>query len=288
MDDGPILQQFLDSVAQEPFAHLVARHVHLVYSACLRQLKDPTLADQATQATFVLLARNAPRLTRQLSLVPFLFATAHEVCQRLTPSPDTPGEGGGEGSSSIYSAPTDWAGISSKIDNAMASLPDGVRDAFLLKYFANLSLRDVANTQNIPDARAGQRNGAPIPANQMADAVRAAQRRERIISTAIILSLVLLLGVGALKLRTVIKNARLAAATQATSQPGANTPDSDPPFIRPRPQLPPMPEKPIPAPRPEKPVDPAFAARFVAAIRQSDADAVQQLFDRDENVVNAK
>src|SRR5204863_8980852 len=87
MDDGPILQQFLDSAAQEPFAHLVARHVHLVYSSCLRQLKDPTLADQATQATFVLLARNAPRLTRQLSLVPFLFATAHEVCQRLIPSP---------------------------------------------------------------------------------------------------------------------------------------------------------------------------------------------------------
>src|SRR6266566_3160374 len=164
MDDGPILQQFLDSVAQEPFAHLVARHVHLVYSACLRQLKDPTLADQATQATFVLLARNAARLTRQSSLVPFLFATAHEVCQRLTPSPDTPGEGGGEGSSSIYSAPTDWAGISSKIDNAMASLPDGVRDAFLLKYFANLSLRDVANTQNIPDARAGQRISAAVTA----------------------------------------------------------------------------------------------------------------------------
>ena len=79
MDDGPILQQFVDSAAQEPFAHLVARHVHLVYSSCLRQLKDPTLADQATQATFVLLARNAARLTRQSSLVPFLFATAHEI-----------------------------------------------------------------------------------------------------------------------------------------------------------------------------------------------------------------
>ena len=48
MDDGPILQQFLDSAAQEPFAQLVARHVHLVYSSCLRQLKDPNLADQAT------------------------------------------------------------------------------------------------------------------------------------------------------------------------------------------------------------------------------------------------
>ena len=340
MDDGPILQQFVDSAAQEPFAHLVARHVHLVYSSCLRQLKDPTLADQATQATFVLLVRNAARLTRQSSLVPFLFASAHEVCRHISPSPGTPGEGRGEGSSSIYSAPTDWTSISSTIDNAIASLSDGVREAFLLKYLANLSLRDVANAQNIPDARAGQRISAavtslrrhfesaniflppealvaavqahaikpapasaaynaalaafsadaPIPANQMADAVSAAQRRERIISTAIVLSLVLLLGVGALKLRTAIKNARLAAATQATSQPdGAGLPDAaDPPFVRPKPQIPPMPEKQIPAPRPDKPVDPALAARFIAAIRQSDVDAVQQLFDRDENVVNVK
>jgi ankyrin repeat protein/DNA-directed RNA polymerase specialized sigma24 family protein len=338
MDDGPILQQFLDSAAQEPFAHLVARHVHLVYSACLRQLKDPTLADQATQATFVLLARNAARLTRQSSLVPFLFTTAYQVCQRVTPSPDTPGEGRGEGPSAIYSAPTDWASIASKIDDAIASLPDGVRDAFLLKYLANLSLRDVANALKTEDARAGQRisaavtalrrqlesqnlflppealvaavqahairpapasaaynaalaafsTGAPIPANQMADAVSAAQRRDRIISIAMVLSLVLLLGVGALKLRTTIKNARLAAATQATTQPDASAPDSDPPFVRPRPQLPPMPEKKIPAPRPDKPVDPALAARFIAAIRQSDVDSVQQLFDRDENVVNVK
>src|SRR5436305_40979 len=204
MDDGPILQQFVDSAAQEPFAHLVARHVHLVYSSCLRQLKDPTLADQATQATFVLLARNAARLTRQSSLVPFPSAAALAA----------------------FSA------------------------------------------------------GAPIPANQMADAVAAAQRRERIISTAIILSLVLLLGVGALKLRSAIKNARLAAATQSTSQPGggaSGSNDADPPFVRPAPQLPPMPEKQIPAPKPDKPVDPALAARFIAAIRQSDADAVQQL-----------
>src|SRR5258706_9040042 len=137
MDDGQILQQFAESRWQEAFAHLVARHVHTVYSACLRQLRDPVGADQATQAVFVLLARQAGRLKGETSLVPWLFDTAHGIC-RLMSAPGTPAEGRGE--SPIYTAPADWSRLAPLLDAAIASLPPGAREAFLLKYVANFSL----------------------------------------------------------------------------------------------------------------------------------------------------
>src|SRR3954469_6447744 len=130
MDDGTILQQFATTRSPEAFAHLVARHVHLVYSACLRQLKDPTLADQATQAVFVLLARQPPLRAEGPSLVPWLFDAAGRVSQAASRHvrQDT------AAAAPVYAAPSDWSNLAPHIDEAIALLPSDVREAFLLKY----------------------------------------------------------------------------------------------------------------------------------------------------------
>jgi RNA polymerase sigma factor (sigma-70 family) len=158
-DDAEQLAAFSRAQSHEAFAHLVGRHVHLVYSACLRQLRNPVLADQATAAVFVLLAREAGGLAREASLVPWLFDTARRVCRgasRLAPvdaaNPTAP----------VYAAPTDWANLGPQIDEAIESVPDDAREALLLKYVANLSLREVANVLDIADATAGQRISAGV------------------------------------------------------------------------------------------------------------------------------
>src|SRR4051812_5102684 len=130
MDDAQILQMFVESRSQEAFAHLVARHVHGVYSACLRQLRDPVRADQATQAVFVLLARQAARLTGEASLVPWVFDTAHEVCCLFARTAGDPGDHASS-LSPVYTAPADWSRIAPQIDAAIASIPPGAREAFL-------------------------------------------------------------------------------------------------------------------------------------------------------------
>src|SRR5438552_265895 len=132
-DDGQILQQFAQSAAQEPLAHLVARRVHFVYSSCQRQLRDPTFTDQATQATFVLLARAAGSLTNEGSLVPWLFDSAWRVCQLLAVHVGAPVE---DGPSAVYTAPSDWSSLAPRMDAAIASLAPDDREAFLLKYVA--------------------------------------------------------------------------------------------------------------------------------------------------------
>src|SRR5205085_2377332 len=51
MTDPEALQRFAAENAHDAFAHLVGKYAHFVYSAAFRQLRDTTLADQATQAT---------------------------------------------------------------------------------------------------------------------------------------------------------------------------------------------------------------------------------------------
>ena len=57
MQDWRLLRQDVDCGDQAAFARLVERHLGLVYSTCLREVGDPTLAQDAGQAVFLLLAQ---------------------------------------------------------------------------------------------------------------------------------------------------------------------------------------------------------------------------------------
>jgi len=70
---------------ESAFASLVSRHKRWIFAAARRRLGDDHLADDATQAVFVILAQKASHLIRSKrpSLAAWLFHTTHFTCARI-------------------------------------------------------------------------------------------------------------------------------------------------------------------------------------------------------------
>src|ERR1035441_1254367 len=81
-DDMALVQEYAQSNAEQAFATLVSRHVNLVYSVALRQVHDPNLAEEITQAVFIILTRKAKSLSPKTILSGWLCRTARYVSGR--------------------------------------------------------------------------------------------------------------------------------------------------------------------------------------------------------------
>ena len=160
-DDMALVREYAASQSERAFETLVSRHVNLVYSAALRQVRDPHLAEEISQAVFVILARKAHSLDSQTILSGWLYRTARfaaadalkiqrrrqrreqEACMQST----------------LENHPMDaaWQELSPLLDEAMAQLRDKDRDAIVLRYFENKSLREVGDALGLQERAAQKR-----------------------------------------------------------------------------------------------------------------------------------
>src|SRR4051812_22194343 len=85
MTDGQLLEQFLsrrDEGAESAFAALVALHGPMVWDVCRSVLSDPHAAEDAFQATFLILVRKAGSIHRREAIGPWLYGVARRVAVR--------------------------------------------------------------------------------------------------------------------------------------------------------------------------------------------------------------
>src|SRR6478752_744331 len=79
VSDADLLRRFSDGNDQAAFAALLRRHGGLVLGVCRRSLPTLQDAEDACQATFLILARKARTTRWQPSVANWLFATAQRV-----------------------------------------------------------------------------------------------------------------------------------------------------------------------------------------------------------------
>jgi RNA polymerase sigma factor (sigma-70 family) len=80
--DSVLLHRFVHDRDEDAFATLVSRHGPMVLGVCQRVLRDLHTAEDAFQATFLVLARKAPALRPRTSLAAWLHGVARHVAQK--------------------------------------------------------------------------------------------------------------------------------------------------------------------------------------------------------------
>jgi RNA polymerase sigma factor (sigma-70 family) len=160
--DLELLRDYARNKSEEAFAVLVKRHVNLIYSAALRQVRSPQLAEEVSQSVFTDLARNALRLAPDTILTAWLYQvtrrTAIDVVRRESRRQLRERIALEMNSlNAMNTTAADWTHIEPLLDEAMHALDDTDRAAVLLRYFENKSLREVGDALGMSDDAAQKR-----------------------------------------------------------------------------------------------------------------------------------
>jgi len=82
MTDGELLERFVTGRDETAFELLVRRHGRMILSLCRRALGDDHEAEDAFQATFLILVRNARSIRKRESLASWLYGVALRVTRK--------------------------------------------------------------------------------------------------------------------------------------------------------------------------------------------------------------
>jgi RNA polymerase sigma factor (sigma-70 family) len=167
-DDMTLVREFVANQSEPAFAALVERHIALVHSAALRQVGDAHLAEEITQAVFIILARKAASLGSKIVLSAWLYRTTRYAAadalrarrrrqnrEQLAYQLDA--MNADDLSRQSETAADVWTQLAPLLDDALAELGETDRTALVLRFFENKTAREIAGALRMEEAAAQKR-----------------------------------------------------------------------------------------------------------------------------------
>src|SRR5262249_33119208 len=134
--DRQLVEQFLDGHDEAVFEAIVRRHGAMVYRACWRVLQHHQDAEDAFQATFLVLAQRLRTVRKHASLASWLHGVAHRVALKAKAEAATRRRHEQQAAVSPPVPPDDvsWGEVRAVLDAELVGLPEKWRLPLVLCY----------------------------------------------------------------------------------------------------------------------------------------------------------
>ena len=187
--DSELLRRYAEDRCEASFTELVNRRIGLVFAAALRQVGgNRPLAEEVTQSVFCDLARKASNLWKRENISGWLYTSTRYAAgkrmqseqrraireQKLVVMQETSKEAEG-----------DWEKLQPVIDDAMHELPEGDRDAVLLRYFEGRAFGEVGAKLGVSE------DAARMRVDRALEKLRKLLGRKGVVSTSAVLAAML-------------------------------------------------------------------------------------------------
>ena len=165
MKDWQLLQEWVEHGSESAFAQLVDRHIDFVHNCSRWQVGDPTLAQDVTQAVFLLLSRKASSLGEGAIFTSWLFRTIRFIAaraqraeyRRLRLETSSIAMQLPQEVTATNDNPVNWSDLEPHLDTVIAHLPGPDRDAILLRFFERKPFKEVASMLGVSEDAAKKR-----------------------------------------------------------------------------------------------------------------------------------
>ncbi len=157
----------LNLSSSDIFEQIVRKHVGWVSAVARRRLGDSHLADDVTQAVFILLHRKAPRFAGEGALVKWLHQSACHMTRNAIRSQKR--RRNREHAAYLLqqqqynsASSPEWMEIAPILDELILKLNESEREVILLRYYQQLTFADIGALTNISEDAARKRSDRAI------------------------------------------------------------------------------------------------------------------------------
>ncbi len=163
--ESDALRQYAASRSSDAFAQLVALHADWVYAAAARLVRDRQLAEDVTQAVFLLLAQHPHKATGK-SLTGWLFNVTRHCAAHALRAQSRRAAHERRAATMMHNTPPDddqlWNDLSPTLERAVSRLRDADRRLILQRFYQNHSLAQIGQSLEISEDTARKRVNAAV------------------------------------------------------------------------------------------------------------------------------